>query len=95
MSIYVIAQIHVRDREALGAYRAQAGAALARHGGSVIAGGPVTDVIEAAGAAPDVTALISFPSVEAARAWREDPELAPVHALRNGAGASTIFVIPG
>lgn len=95
MSINVIAQIIVRDREALAAYRAQAGAALAKHGGKAVAGGPVTDVIEAAGEAPNVTALLSFPSVEAARAWREDPELAPVHELRNRAGASTIFVIPG
>ncbi|MCL5777236.1 DUF1330 domain-containing protein [Limibaculum sp. FT325] len=95
MSVHVIAQIHVTDREALAAYRAEAGAALARHGGSVVAGGPVADILEAANDAPTVAALLAFPSVEAARAWREDAELAAVHELRNRAGASTIFVIPG
>ena len=41
-----------------------------------------------------VVALLAFPSKDAAEAWRGDPDLEPVHALRNKAGESTIVVVP-
>ena len=94
MTTHVFAQMIIKDHDALARYRDKAGAALARHGGSVVSAGPVATVLEAAGAAPDTVALLSFPSTDAAEAWRNDPDLADVHALRNKAGASTIIVVP-
>jgi uncharacterized protein (DUF1330 family) len=38
-------------------------------------------------------ALLSFPDAEAAKAWISDPELAPVHALRNQAGRSVVKLL--
>lgn len=93
--VYAIAQLKVTDKEALGRYREQAGAALAKHGGAVVSGGANPEMLEGDGTAPDIVALLSFPSVAAARAWRNDPELAQVHALRNAGGASSIFIVPG
>jgi uncharacterized protein (DUF1330 family) len=91
---YAIAQIAVSDMEALGRYREHAGAALARHGGTILAAGPRPELLEGEGPAPDTMALISFPSLEAARAWIGDPALAEVHALRNQGGRSTVMLLP-
>lgn len=95
MTVQALAMITVTDREALGAYREKAADALARHGGSVVAADPEPLVLEAANDAPNVVALLAFPNAEAAKAWREDPELADIHALRNRGGKSTIVVLPG
>lgn len=95
MTIQALAMITVTDKEALGAYREKAAEALARHGGSVVAADPEPLVLEAAVDAPNITALLSFPSPDAAKAWREDPDLADIHALRNKGGKSTIVVLPG
>ena len=95
MSVQALAMITVTDRDALGAYREKAAGALARHGGSVIAADPDPLVLEAAIDAPNMVALLTFPNAEAAKAWHRDPDLAPVHALRNKGGKSTIVVLPG
>ncbi|GAB4520741.1 MAG: hypothetical protein Tsb0019_21850 [Roseibium sp.] len=95
MTVQALALITVTDRDTLSAYREKAAEALARHGGNVVAADPDPLVLEAAGDTPDIAALLSFPSADAARAWREDPELVEVHALRNRGGKSTIVVLPG
>ncbi|MEP0408679.1 MAG: DUF1330 domain-containing protein [Roseibium sp.] len=95
MSIQALALLTVTDPDTLGEYRQIAGEALAKHGGKVVAGDPAPTVLEAAFEAPTLAALLSFPSVEAATAWREDPTLEPIHALRNKGGKSTIVVLPG
>jgi len=94
MTVQAIVLLNINDMETMKKYREKAGEALAKHGGRVVSAGPVSIVLEAAGDAPDVIALLEFPSVEKAQAWRNDPELANVHALRNKAGKSTIVIIP-
>ncbi|WP_417667257.1 DUF1330 domain-containing protein [Roseibium sp.] len=94
MTVQALALITVTDKEVLGKYREVAAQALAKHGGKVVAGDPAPTVLEAAFEAPTLTALLSFPSVEAATAWREDPALGDIHALRNAGGKSTIVVLP-
>lgn len=94
MSVQALALITVTNREILAKYREAAGEALAKHGGKVLAGDPSPVILEAAGDVPDLTALLSFPSMEAAKGWREDPALADIHALRNAGGRSTIIVLP-
>lgn len=94
MSIQALAMITITDKEILGRYREVAADALAKHGGSVVAADPAPTVLEAAGDRPDILALLSFPTVEAAKNWREDSNLAEVHGLRNGGGKSTIVVLP-
>ena len=94
MSVQALAMITVTDKEALGAYREKAAEALAKHGGSVVAADPEPLVLEAANDAPNILALLSFPTTDAAKAWREDPSLKDIHALRNKGGKSTIVVLP-
>ena len=93
MTTYAIAQIYAEDKGKLMQYREKASEALAMHGGAIVTGGPVAEVLEAKIDIPDVAALLSFPSKEAAIAWKNDPELADVHALRNQGGRSTIYLL--
>ena len=95
MTVQAIAFIYVKDMETLKKYKEKAGDALARHGGRVVSAGPVPCVLEATIDVPDVMALLEFPSIEKAQAWRNDPALGDVHALRNKGGESTILLIPG
>lgn len=95
MTVQALALITVTDRETLTTYRDQAADALAKHGGALLTVDPSPVVLETVGETPDVTALLSFPTEDAAHAWINDPALADIHALRNKGGNSTIVMIPG
>ncbi|TYC63632.1 DUF1330 domain-containing protein [Rhodobacterales bacterium] len=94
MTVQVLAFTTVTDKDAPGAYREKASDALSKHCGSLVGADPEPMVLEASGDTLSVVALLAFPSADAAKAWREDPELADVHALRNKGGKSTIVMLP-
>ncbi len=94
MSVQAFVILNVTDPQTLGAYKEKAAAALAKHGGKVIAADPKPQVLESPNETPDSVALLSFPTADSAKAWREDPELAEVHALRNKGAKSTIIMLP-
>ena len=94
MTVQALATLTFTDKESFAAYREKAAEALAKHGGSVVAADPEPLVLDAADSSPDIAALLSFPTIEAAKAWRNDPDLADIHALRTKAGKSTIVVLP-
>lgn len=94
MTVQYLALIYVTNPEKLGQYREVAADALAKHGGRVVAGLPDPEALEATLDIPNITALLEFPSEEHARAWRADPDLIDVHALRNEGGKSTILKLP-
>lgn len=93
MAVTLLAIMKIKDMEILQNYRQKAGEALAKHRGSIIAAGPLSTSIEGDAINADTAAIISFPDKEAAQSWISDPELAPVHALRNAAGKSSIMMI--
>lgn len=91
--IYAYANILVTDPGALDAYRAKAGEALAKHGGRVVQAAPRQTVLEGARDETGIGAVLAFDSAEGAQAWISDPGLETVHALRRGAGRSTITLL--
>ncbi|WP_204112322.1 DUF1330 domain-containing protein [Shimia biformata] len=91
--IYAYAKLTISNPEKLAEYRDKAGSALARHGGKVEQASATATAIDGTPDLPDVAAIMSFPDADAARAWINDPELAEVHALRRGAGASDIVLL--
>ncbi len=93
MAVTLLAIMEIKDKEILQSYRQKAGEALARHGGSIVAAGPLSTSIEGDALDADTAAIISFPDAQATQNWISDPELAPVHALRNAAGKSSIMMI--
>lgn len=54
-------------------------ATVAKHGGAIVGAGP-TDVIEGSGAS--VCVCLTFPDADAAKAWANDDEYAPLKAIR-------------
>ena len=91
--IYAYVDMNITNPESLGQYREVAGAALQKHGGTVLTAGKDNMTIEGVHKAPDMAAILSFPDKPAALAWINDPELASVHTLRRGAGEVSIIVI--
>lgn len=92
MTTHAIAMLRVTNRDSLALYREQAGAALARHGGEVVQATPEPKILEGSPTLPDIMALLRFPDRASAEAWRADPDLADVHALRVGSGTSEILL---
>ncbi len=91
--IYVIVHMKVEDQSKLDAYLDQANPALTKHGGILVAAAIQPTVIQAAIDAPDMAAVLGFPDKAAALAWRDDPELADLYALRDSAGPFNIFLV--
>ncbi len=99
MTIYAVAQINVTNPEKLAQYREHAAQALTKHNGQIVTAGAIQEYLEKNSDiqdsnAPDIAALLSFPDKEAALAWKNDPELQEIHALRNLGGKSTIYLLP-
>jgi uncharacterized protein (DUF1330 family) len=92
MTTHVVVQLTITDLEAFGEYRAVAGGAVAKHGGTVIAAGP--GEVLADGGGTSLCVIITFPSDDDARGWINDPELADIHAMRDRGAKSTIVIVP-
>lgn len=90
---YAIAHLTITNPDMLAAYREKAGAALAKHGGKIETATAEFTPIEGNPNAPQIAALLSFPSKDDALAWVNDPELQDIHALRRGAGQSDILFL--
>lgn len=91
--IYVIATLDVENLKKLAAYREVAGAALAKHGGAIVATSAAAIALEGTPDLPDAVALISFPDKESGLGWLNDPELAETHALRRASGKTQIILL--
>jgi uncharacterized protein (DUF1330 family) len=91
--VYAIVNMKVTNPDGLARYREHAGAALSKHGGSVLVAGKENMVIEGSATVPDMAAVLSFPDKESAHAWINDPEIAEIHAMRRSAGDVSIVLI--
>jgi len=94
MPHYVVVQLAPKDQPTLDEYFKVGGAAVKKHGGQPIAGGPNAEVLEDNGGGIPAKVLLSFPDAESAHAWMNDPELAEVHALRRNGGHTTMTLLP-
>jgi len=96
MTVHAIFQMRIDTPEKLAEYRLVAAAALARHGGAVIAASPGPSPIDPGGRLtdpPGMVAILTFPTPEAAQAWIADPEIKNAHALRNSAGIGQVWLL--
>ena len=68
-------------------------ATVAKHGGQPVAAGPPEVVM---GEMEHAVVCISFPDADAAKAWLDDDEYAPLKAIRHGSTTnSTEYIVPG
>lgn len=93
MTAYAFVNLTITNPDSFNAYRAQAGAALNKYGGAAMEVSKEAEVIEGGGAAPTVAVILTFPDRAAAKGWINDPDLASVHALREGSGTSQIILM--
>ena len=93
MPQYVIVSVEVTDAEMFKEYQSVGGPAVAKHGGKAIAGGPETQILQAAHD-ENKGVVLMFPDAKNVTDWLEDPELADVHDLRNKAANVTIISLP-
>jgi len=92
LSAHIAILIHkMKDEAAFAEYRKSAQAAIAKHGGALVAPPSKPIVLDGVGETPAFITLLSFPSKEAAQAWRDDPELIDLHAQRNAGIEATIY----
>lgn len=91
--IYAVFNATVTRPDALAEYRDKAGEALARHGGKVEQATAAPEALDGSPAIPNVTAVLSFPDADAARAWINDPDLSDLHDLRRSAGQTEITLL--
>ncbi|MFS4580626.1 DUF1330 domain-containing protein [Phaeobacter sp. C3_T13_0] len=90
---YVYVNLILQDPQSMAAYREQAGAALQKHGATVLVSTPNQTVIEGERDPTGIGVILQFESSETAQAWIDDPELQETHALRRSAGKSAITLL--
>jgi uncharacterized protein (DUF1330 family) len=93
MTAYAFVTLNVNNPEKMTAYREKAADALAKHGGSVLQASPEPMLLEGETTLPQMAVGLGFPDRDSAIAWKNDPDLAEVHALRMDSGETTIILL--
>ena len=93
MTAHAYVTLNVTNPEKLAAYREKAADALAKHGGTVLQASPEPMLLEGDSPLPQMAVILGFPDRDSAIAWRNDPDLADVHALRMDSGETTIVLL--
>jgi uncharacterized protein (DUF1330 family) len=95
MAAYLIVDSRIHDEAAYDRYKAGARPILERHGGEYLARGGTLDVVEDGTWTPTRLVIVRFPDADAARAALDDPDYAPLRALRQGAATATLAIVEG
>ena len=80
MSAYVIASYDIVDPDGFAQYVPGVLPLLEKHGGEIVVADREARALEGPGRTIEV--VVRFPSTEAAMAWYEDPDYAPLRQLR-------------
>lgn len=94
MTSYVIVNLKLRDPAAYEEYKAKAPGLIARHGGEYIVRGGHCEVLEG-NWQPNRLVLLRFPDRNAVLAFLDDPEYAPLKALRHRVADTDLIVVEG
>lgn len=94
MAAYVIVEIEVTDPVQYEAYKTQAPATVAAHGGKYIARGGQTQVLEGEWS-PKRLVILEFESMEQAVAWWNSPEYSAIKGIRQQATVSKMVALEG
>lgn len=93
MTVYLIAQVKVTDDAWIPDYAAKVHDLAAKHGGKYLSRSGSITALEGDAPDCDVVALITFPSLQDAQAFADDPEYAPFAKARQAGSDSRLFVI--
>ena len=93
MSIYVILDIDVHDKEKYLKYQQQVPALIEKYGGRYIVRGG--DIFAIGEWKPERIVILEFPSLEKLQAFLSSPEYQPVKRFRDEAATSKIIAVEG
>ena len=96
MSVYMMISYDVSDPEGFAAYNPgslkEIFATATKHGGAIVGAGPIDAVT---GTPAQTCVCLTFPDADAARAWLDDDEYAPLKAIRYGSTTNiTEYIVP-
>ncbi|MDP6822001.1 MAG: DUF1330 domain-containing protein [Dehalococcoidia bacterium] len=94
MSVYIIADIEIKDEAAYREYQALVPATIEMYGGKYLVRGGEATVVEGDWATNRVVVL-EFPDAETAQRWATSPEYAPVAEIRHRAANSKAIIVEG
>jgi uncharacterized protein (DUF1330 family) len=94
MTAYLFATVELHDADGYEAYKSTAPALIEKHGGRYIVRGGDNEVVE--GAWPNGRIVVlEFPDIASANAFVDDPEYAPIAAIRHATATSHIWIVEG
>lgn len=94
MTVYVVAQIRIHDRERYDAYAAAFMPVLIQHGGRLLAADEAPAVLEGEWTGEKLN-IIAFPDEPAARRWMESEEYRAIAADRLAASEGVVLLVQG
>lgn len=95
MPAYLIVDTKITDPDAYETYKAQAKPVVERHGGVYRVRGGAMAVIESDLWTPSRMVVVEFPSREAALAFVNSDDYAPVAKIRHANAACTVVLVDG
>ncbi|MGB0572483.1 MAG: DUF1330 domain-containing protein [Alphaproteobacteria bacterium] len=94
MTAYLFATVELHDADGYEAYKTTAPAVIEKHGGRYIVRGGDNEVVEGTWPAGRIVVL-EFPDFASANAFVDDPEYAPIAAIRHTTATSHIWIVEG
>jgi uncharacterized protein (DUF1330 family) len=94
MPAYVVVSIEVHDPERYAEYIERAPATVANHGGRYLVRNGEREALEGEWDLKRFV-ILEFPTYEAAKAWYESEDYAPVMAIRHATATSRMVVTEG
>jgi uncharacterized protein (DUF1330 family) len=92
MAAYAIGRLQMRNPSWREEYGPKTAALVEKHGGKFLVRGGAMEQLEGDGPLPSVVVVLEFPSMQHARDWYNDPEYAPLIALRQ-TGSDLDFIL--
>lgn len=94
MPAYIFATVELHDADGYEEYKSKAPALIEKHGGRYIVRGGANEVVEGTWPAGRIVVL-EFPDFASANAFADDPEYAPIAAIRHATATSHIWIVEG
>ena len=94
MPVYMIVDVDIADPAAYETYKAEVPALIARHGGEYLVRGGAHEIIEGTWS-PTRLVLFRFPDRASVKAFIDDPDYAPLKALRQRISRGDIVMVDG
>jgi len=95
VSAYLIVDTQIENEEVYEEYKALAKPIAEKYGGAYLARGGELDVRETDLWSPTRVVIIEFPDMNAARAFVDSEEYAPIKPLRRNNAQCTLFILDG